>query len=136
MLRIIRLAATGLVSLLWAGIAALLATNVDELAKQKHWNEVLVRTMPSLQLVSESWWFWLLLGIVTGLTAGLWLTKIFPEKAEDIGVPDSTRSLGPGGKGGNAKVSGQKSGAEGGIGGEGGVGSGGPGGDAEVTGVN
>jgi hypothetical protein len=44
--------------------------------------------------------------------------------------------LGPGGAGGNAKVVGQRSGAEGGTGGKGGMGPGGKGGDAEVQGDN
>ena len=47
---------------------------------------------------------------------------------------DLLNSLGPGGGGGSATVSGDYSGAEGGTGGQGGAGAGGTGGDVKVTG--
>lgn len=61
-----------------------------------------------------------------GLTWALW-------QIQDHTVV-AAAGLSPGGKGGNAKVAGKFSGAEGGTGGKGGIGPGGPGGDAEVTG--
>lgn len=51
-------------------------------------------------------------------------------------MPDATVVLGPGGRGGNAEVTGNNSGAEGGTGGLGGIGSGGAGGNANVVGSN
>lgn len=71
-----------------------------------------------------------------GANSGSLVDKNLSGKGRGYRGPGFYTLIGPRRKGANAKVSGQKSGAEGGIGGEGGVGSGGPGGDAEVTGDN
>lgn|SRR5882724_6613359 len=75
---------------------------------------------------------------VTGALAAIALTWALWQIRDQLGGAQLVPSeiLGPGGAGGKAKVSGNRSGAEGGIGGKGGLGAGGPGGDAEVTGDN
>lgn len=59
------------------------------------------------------------------------LIIFWPSKARSM-----LNAIGIGGRGGNARVVGRNSMAEGGVGGQGGVGTGGAGGDAEVLGDN
>jgi hypothetical protein len=69
-------------------------------------------------------------GVIAFGMGAVWYYVENPVRHKEI-VP-----LGPGGKGGNAAVTGRNSGAEGGTGGQGGIGPGGPGGDAAVLGDN
>jgi hypothetical protein len=59
------------------------------------------------------------------------LILLWPSKVEPL-----LNIVGLGGRGGNAKIVGKNSRAEGGMGGQGGIGTGGAGGDAEVVGDN
>lgn len=76
---------------------------------------------------------WVRLAFLPWLLVGLGVLILVP-RSTGKSKPPATSTLGPGGPGGNAKVVGQHSGAEGGAGGQGGIGPGGPGGHADVKG--
>lgn len=63
-------------------------------------------------------------------------TANFGPTASAPPTPPEPENIGSGGRGGEAKVVGRNSAAEGGAGGQGGLGPGGPGGDAQVIGDN
>jgi len=80
----------------------------------------------------------LMIAGITGAVAAIAITWALWQIRDQVGGAQSAafEIIGPGGPGGKARVSGNRSGAEGGIGGKGGLGAGGPGGDAEVIGNN
>ena len=89
---------------------------------------------------SQPLWIRLAVAGVTGAVAAIALTWVLWQVRDHVAASQAknqgsgTMEQGPGGSGGKAKVTGDRSGAEGGTGGKGGLGSGGPGGDAEVVG--
>lgn len=57
--------------------------NVEELAREHHWNNILTRllaALPDFSVFLDSSFFWFFFGVSSGFAAGLWVLHIVPDK--------------------------------------------------------
>jgi hypothetical protein len=88
----LRWLATGVLAVVIIGgiLEGLVQTNVQRLAEQQKWDNVLVRWWPAMVSLAETWWFWLAVGVVGGVALSLWLMRLWPP-GETVAWNDNAR---------------------------------------------